>query len=53
MINIIFGIIGTIGIVALAALSCILVIAIPFIISTAVEQFEKASNTLRREDEDE
>jgi hypothetical protein len=31
----------------------VFVIGLLFIISTAVEQFEKASNTLRREDEDE
>lgn len=30
----------------------VFVISLLFIISTAVEQFEKASNTLRREDED-
>lgn len=29
------------------------IIVLLFIISTAIEQFEKASNTLRREDEDE
>jgi hypothetical protein len=31
----------------------VFVIGLLFIISTAAEQFEKASNTLRREDEDE
>ena len=35
------------------AVLIVFIIVLLFIISVAIEQFEKASNTLRREDEDE